>query len=80
MRPPATAAAHLAGNDNSADYTDLTGDASDVNGTDDTSPGTLARTSSHYRGSPCAPAQSSQQIRPLSETKRSGGSDVATGK
>ncbi len=51
----------------------------DVNSTDNTSPGTIARTSSHYRGSPCAPAQSPQQIRPVSETKRSGGSDVATG-
>ena len=69
-----------AGDDNGADYTDLTGNASNVNSTDDPSPGALARTSGHYRGSPCAPAQSSQQIRPLSETKRSGGSDVATGK
>ena len=76
-------AAHLAshaGDDNGTVYTDLTGNASDVNSTDDPSPGALARTSSHYRGSPCAPVQSSQQIRPLSETKRSGGSDVATGK
>jgi len=51
---------------------------SDVDGTDNPSLGTISRTSSHYRSSPCAPAQSSQQIRPLSETKRSGGSDVAT--
>jgi hypothetical protein len=82
QRPAATAAhlASYAGDDNGTDYTDLTGNASDVNSTDNTSPGTLARTSSHYRGSPCAPAQSSLQIRPLSDTKRSGGSDVATRK
>jgi hypothetical protein len=80
-RPPAKTAASLTSHtsdEDGSDYSNLTGHTSNVNGTNNSSPGTISRTSSHYRGSPCVPAQSSQQIRPLSETKRSGGSDVAT--
>ena len=82
-RPPTKAAADLSSHvsdDNSTDYPGLTNHASDDNGTDNSGPGTISRTSRHYRSSPCVPAQSSKQIRPLSETKRSGGSDVATAK
>ena len=63
----------LASDDNGLDHSGLTSYASDDNGTDNSGPGTISRTSSHYRSSPCAPTQSSKQIRPLSETKRSGG-------
>jgi len=53
-------------------------DTSDANDSIHSGPGTITRPSSHYRSSPCAPAQGSQQIRPLSWTKRSRGSDVGT--
>ena len=58
-------AVRLAGHTGDVNSTDLTGDTSNVNSTDNPNPGTIARTSSHYRGSPGATAQSPQQIRPL---------------
>jgi len=58
-RTPAATAVHLAGHAGNVNGTHLTGDTSDVNSTDYTSPGSIARTSSHYRSSPSAAAQSS---------------------
>ena len=64
-RTPATTAVPLAAHAGDGDSTVLTSNTSNVNGTVDTSPGSITRAPSHYRSSPCPPAQGSQQIRPL---------------